>query len=286
MSATAIAPRTAPATQPRAWTTRALAALAGLLAAALALATGDFVAGLFRNVQSPRDAVGAEFIDHTPIWLKNFAVEQFGTNDKVALRLGMLIVIGLLGLVLGALSYRRRWIGVVGIAAFGVVGAFIVAVQRPTGRPLDALPPMVGRIAGIVALLVLLDRLTATPSPSDGSARPANIGSWTDRLRENLGTRERKAAIDRRGFFMVSGTRRGRRRRRRRCRQLAEAALQRLREPRQRRVAGAGVGRGRGAQRRAVAGRGRLEVRDSQLGLLPDRHRARACRKYPPNHGA
>ena len=193
----------APRTEARRWTTRLCAALAGLLAAALALGVGDLFAGLFRDAQSPRDAVGAEFIDHTPIWLKNFAVEQFGTNDKVALRLGMLIVIGLLGLVLGALSYRRRWIGVVGIAAFGVVGAFI-AVRRPIGHAIDAFPPMVGALAGIIALLVLLDRLTAHPEPVRGSA-PADIGSWTDRLRENLGTRERKAAIDRRGFFMVSG---------------------------------------------------------------------------------
>ena len=169
MSTTAIAPRTAPTTQPRAWTTRALAALAGLLAAALALAIGDFVAGLFRNVQSPRDAVGAEFIDRTPPWLKEFAIEQFGTNDKVAFRVGMLVVIGLLGLVLGALSYRRRWIGVAGIGAFGVVGG-IVAVQRPTGHAHSTCSRRSsGSIAGIIALLVLLDRLHA---PADRARRP------------------------------------------------------------------------------------------------------------------
>ena len=203
MSTTAIAPRTAPATQPRAWTTRALAALAGLVAAALALATGDFVAGLFRNVQSPRDAVGAEFIDRTPPWLKEFAIEQFGTNDKVALRVGMLVVIGLLGLVLGALSYRRLWVGVAGIAAFGVFGG-IVAVQRPTGRPLDLLPPVVGSIAGIVALVVLIDRLHAPRTVLDVRSDPET--GVVDRLRQRLGTTERKAAVDRRGFFMVSGT--------------------------------------------------------------------------------
>ena len=111
VTATTLAPRRSAV---RPWTTRLWAALAGLLAAALALGVGDLFAGLFRDAQSPRDAVGAEFIDHTPIWLKNYAVEQFGTNDKVALRVGMLIVIGLLGLVLGAvgvaaaLGRRRR----------------------------------------------------------------------------------------------------------------------------------------------------------------------------------
>jgi DMSO/TMAO reductase YedYZ molybdopterin-dependent catalytic subunit len=185
----------------RQWTARLCAALSGLLAAAFALGVGDLVAGLFRNVQSPRDAVGSEFIDRTPVWLKNFAVEQFGTNDKLALRVGMLIVIGVLGLVLGALSWRRPWIGVAGIAAFGVVGAS-VAVGRPIGRALDALPPLVGAIAGIVVLLVMLDRLGARPAPprADAARGPA-----VERLRVRLGTTERKAAMDRRGFFLVSG---------------------------------------------------------------------------------
>ncbi len=187
----------------RPWTTRALAAIAGLVAAALALGVGDFVAGLFRNVQSPRDAVGAEFIDRTPIWLKNFAVDQFGTNDKAALRVGMLIVIGLLGLVIGALAYRRPWIGVLGIGAFGMVGA-VVAVQRPTGHALDILPPLVGALAGIMALLALLNRLHAPKTVLE--VRNEKGAGFAERLHQRLGTTERKAAVDRRGFFVLSGS--------------------------------------------------------------------------------
>ena len=190
-------------TDARPWTTRALAAIAGLVAAAFALGVGDFVAGIFRNVQSPRDAVGAEFIDRTPIWLKNFAVEQFGTNDKTALRVGMLIVIGLLGLVIGALAYRRPWIGVVGIGAFGVVGA-VVAVQRPTGHALDILPPLVGAVAGIMALLALLNRLHAPKTVLE--VRNEKNAGFAERLHQRLGTTERKAAVDRRGFFILSGS--------------------------------------------------------------------------------
>ena len=189
------------------WTGRALAALAGLAAAAFALGIGDLVAGLFRDVQAPRDAVGEEFIDRTPAGLKDFAIEQFGTNDKVALRIGMLIAIGLLGLLLGALSWRRPWIGVVGIAAFGVVGA-VVAVQRPTGRALDALPPIVGSIAGIAALLMLLARLRVRSTMSGVADAPVDTRreSWVDRVRQRLGTTERKATIDRRGFFVAGGS--------------------------------------------------------------------------------
>ena len=255
----------------RAWTTRLCAALAGLLAAALALGVGDLFAGLFRDAQLPRDAVGAEFIDRTPIWLKNFAVEQFGTNDKVALRVGMLVVIGLLALVLGAVAWRRRWIGIVGFGAFGFIGG-VIAVRRPTGHAIDAFAPMVGAVAGIIALLVLLDRLEVHPAAAGGTTSAAT-DSWSDRLRQNLGTTERKAAIDRRGFFLVSWRRRGRCRRGGRRGEVVQAAVRRLGEPRQRRAPRARVCRRHGAVGCAVAGRRRVEVRHTERRLLPDRHR-------------
>ena len=50
------------------------------------------------DVSSPIDAVGSEFIDHTPKWLKDWAIEQFGTNDKLALRAGIWITLGLAAL--------------------------------------------------------------------------------------------------------------------------------------------------------------------------------------------
>jgi DMSO/TMAO reductase YedYZ molybdopterin-dependent catalytic subunit len=189
--------------RPRPATLHALAALAGLLAAGFAIAIGDLVAGFFRGVQSPRDAVGSEFIDHTPTWLKDFAIDQFGTNDKAALRAGMLIVIGLLGLLFGALAYRRPWIGVAGIGAFGVVGA-VIAVGRPDGRALDALPPVMGAVAGSMALLVMLSPLRALPVAPPGDAPAAD--SWVDRLRVRAASTERKAAMNRRGFLLASST--------------------------------------------------------------------------------
>ena len=147
--------------------------------------------------------MGAEFIDRTPIWLKNYAVDQFGTNDKAALRVGMLIVIGLLGLAIGAVAYRRPWIGVLGFGAFGVVGA-IVAVNRPVGHTLDILPPILGALAGIMALLALLNRLHTPKTVLE--VRNEKGAGFADRLHQRLGVTERKAAVDRRGFFVLSGS--------------------------------------------------------------------------------
>ena len=45
-------------------------------------------------------AVGGAFIDRTPPWLKNFAVQKFGENDKTMLLLGMYVTIALLAMVM------------------------------------------------------------------------------------------------------------------------------------------------------------------------------------------
>ncbi|MEY3070760.1 MAG: hypothetical protein RL473_867, partial [Actinomycetota bacterium] len=82
---------------------RKLSAFVGLVAGALAVTTGMVVAAL-GNVASPIDAVGSSFIDRTPRWLKELAIEWFGTNDKTALRVGIVVVLILVSLISGSLS--------------------------------------------------------------------------------------------------------------------------------------------------------------------------------------
>ena len=189
----------------------------------------------------------------------------------------MLIVIGLLGLVLGALSYRRPWIGVAGIAAFGVVGA-IVAVQRPTGRALDALPPVVGahrrhrwRCSRCSSPL----RSASGPLPT---ASRHHAASWIDRLRQHArydrtqGRHGPARVLHREQHCRVG---RGGCRRRR---QLVEEPLQRVREPSERRAA---PRRRRGAAPVAtgveVGVEGVANVHHAERRLLSHRHRARGA---------
>jgi DMSO/TMAO reductase YedYZ molybdopterin-dependent catalytic subunit len=184
-----------------------LAAAAGLLAAAVALGVAELVAGVVGPASSPVVAVGDAAITVTPESVKHFAITTFGENDKVALIAGMLAVIGLYALAVGVLGLRSRRLGVLGIAVFGVIGA-LAAVTRPAGGPLDALPSLVGAAAGVLALTVLLARLTlpertAVEAPADG---PHADERMVDRLREALASGDRKGtAIDRRGFFLTSG---------------------------------------------------------------------------------
>ena len=55
----------------------------GLLATAAGLGVAELFVGLIRGSSSPVVPVGQEFIDVTPKWLKDWAIEQFGTSDNV-----------------------------------------------------------------------------------------------------------------------------------------------------------------------------------------------------------
>jgi DMSO/TMAO reductase YedYZ molybdopterin-dependent catalytic subunit len=187
---------------------RVLAALAGLLAAAVALGIAELVAALVGPASSPVIAVGDAAITLTPEAVKHFAITTFGENDKVALVVGTLIVIALYALAIGVLALRSRLAGSVGIAVFGLVGV-VAAVTRPAGGILDGLPSLVGAAAGIAALPAMIAPLLApsagAPAPATTNAPPAD-NSGLGRVRDALGAGDRKGAgLDRRRFFLTSG---------------------------------------------------------------------------------
>ncbi|WP_104526936.1 molybdopterin-dependent oxidoreductase [Blastococcus saxobsidens] len=195
---------------------RLLAALAGLLAAAVALGIAELVAALVGPASSPVVAVGDAAITLTPEPVKSFAIRTFGENDKIVLILGTLVVIALYALVIGLVGLRNRRLGVVGIALFGLVGV-VAALTRPAGGVLDGLPSLVGAVAGAFALLALLAPLQlpapagATSGPAtarDADAAPVAVDrdGLAGRLRDALGAGDRKGAgMDRRRFFLSSG---------------------------------------------------------------------------------
>jgi hypothetical protein len=130
-------------------------AVAGFLAAAVAIGVANLVAAFVRPQASPIIAVGEAFIDRTPPALKNFAVQKFGENDKNMLLLGMYVTIALIAVVIGILAWRRVAIGVAGIGLFGLFGAF-VAITRPESHVTDVIPSVAGGIAGIATIVWLV----------------------------------------------------------------------------------------------------------------------------------
>jgi sulfite oxidase len=121
------------------------------------------------EVVSPIDAVGSEFIDRVPAWLKELAIQWFGTSDKLALRIGIVATLAIAALVVGYLAVRQVAAGVIGIAAFGMVG-MLAALHRPGSPSGAALPPMIGAVIGIALLVRLIrpntGRAIETPGPS------------------------------------------------------------------------------------------------------------------------
>ena len=147
---------------------RRFGALAGLVAGALAVTVGMFVAGVL-DVVSPIDAVGGEFIDRVPSWLREQAIQWFGTNDKRALRIGIVTTLAIAALIVGVLAVRWLIAGIVGIAVFGLIG-MLAALHRPGSSASAAVPPLIGTLIGIPLLIVLIrptrPRTIDTPGPS------------------------------------------------------------------------------------------------------------------------
>ncbi|KOG55548.1 molybdopterin-binding oxidoreductase, partial [Streptomyces virginiae] len=156
----------------------ALGAVSGLLAGYTALAVAELVASLVRPQAGPVTVVGGAAIDRTPAAVKDFAIRTFGENDKVVLQLGILAVLGLLGVILGIVSLRYRRAGAAGVLIFGVIGA-AAALSRPdTQGVADALPSVIGALAGAAILYLLAGKLISAGSPADAEGTG---GGWSRR---------------------------------------------------------------------------------------------------------
>jgi DMSO/TMAO reductase YedYZ molybdopterin-dependent catalytic subunit len=156
--------------RPRTWRHAAY----GVLATLVGLAAAHLVAALTVPAASPVLAVGSTVIDLTPTPLKEWAIRQFGSADKLVLIGSVTVVVLLLSAVAGIITARRETPGllvVVGLAAI----AGVLAVLRPGAGPLDLLPALVAAAVGATSLWWLhrVDgRAPAEPSPGvDGPTR-------------------------------------------------------------------------------------------------------------------
>lgn len=173
----------------------ALAALSGLIAGLAALCVAELVSAAVRPEAGPVTAVGGAVIDRTPAPVKDFAVRNFGNDDKLVLQLGILALLALFAMAVGVASLRYRKVGSAAVLVFGAIGA-VAAVGRPDGRGTDALPSIVGGLVACGVLYLLAGRLTSRPSPhgdrgTDGTTlEPAPEGS--------------AGGFDRRGFVIAA----------------------------------------------------------------------------------
>jgi DMSO/TMAO reductase YedYZ molybdopterin-dependent catalytic subunit len=152
---------------------RVTGATIGVLTAAVALGTAELLAALFGPGSSPIVAVGGAAVDASPEWLKSFAIRTFGEHDKLALLIGIGVVLVAVVSVLGAASGRRPRLGIVGIVVLGAIGA-TAAVSRPSNDLADAIPSIAGAVVGVLAYRRLREAAGLTmgtsPDPDPGAA--------------------------------------------------------------------------------------------------------------------
>ncbi|WP_236796128.1 molybdopterin-dependent oxidoreductase [Amycolatopsis sp. GM8] len=142
-----------------------LGALIGVLAAATALGTGELVAAFTGPATAPALAVGTALIDLAPVSAKEFAIREFGTNDKPVLIGAVLIVLAAVAMVAGALALRRPWLGAAVVTMLGVAGMAAAAIS-PVATGLSVLPSLAAAVAGAATLMAL-----ARPRPASTGRR-------------------------------------------------------------------------------------------------------------------
>ena len=159
------------------------AAASGLVAAAAGLGAGEAAAAAVRPEASPIVVVANRFILATPEWLKQLAIRNFGTDDKLALKLGIYLAIAGLAAVIGWRAAHRLAEGLIGLGLFAAIGVFC-ALTTHAHKVSDVIPVIVAALVAALVLTVLVDALTGA---NHFRREPAEAGEGTDRRRFLVG---------------------------------------------------------------------------------------------------
>ena len=149
----------------------AAAALAGILAAAVALGVAELAAALIGPNSAPVIAVGETAINLTPIGVKEFAIAHFGSHDKEALIAGILVLLAGFAALIGVLAVRRIGYGLAGLVVFAGLGA-TAALHLPGAGLADVVPTL----AGVAVAAAALAELTRAIRPQEAAAGQVETG--------------------------------------------------------------------------------------------------------------
>ena len=144
------------------------AAVGGLVSAAAGLGVAEVVAGFSSSLRSPVLDVGDRVVDRVPVWAKDLAIDWFGTNDKIALLVGIAMILAIYAAVVGVLALRKdRRFGLAGIGLFGLLGALASLGARTGASASSILPSLIGAVVAAAALSWL-----GRSHPSEGDISP------------------------------------------------------------------------------------------------------------------
>ncbi|MRG59429.1 molybdopterin-dependent oxidoreductase [Agromyces sp. CFH 90414] len=183
-----------------------LPALAGLAAAAVAAGVGELVAAIAAPESGPFVVVGAAVIDLAPPWAKDAAIALFGTADKLALIVGIVLVLAAVAGGAGVLESRRSRLGAGVFLMLGVLGAIAAATRAGSGT-LAILPSAAAGIAGAVAVMHLVRRVPGGEAPAapEASRTLGAAGASGASAAPEASVSPAASAPDRRSFLAWAG---------------------------------------------------------------------------------
>lgn len=147
---------------------------AGIAAAAVAVGVAQLLAAFFSPAADARTAVGTAVINLTPGPVKEWAIQTFGTADKLFLTVMVIVVIAVLAAVSAIWERSPVPTGTLAILAGAGVGS-VAVMGRPGAQLTDIVPTLVGAAAGIVVL-----RWLTSGRISDGRATASTEAAGVD----------------------------------------------------------------------------------------------------------
>ena len=160
----------------------AIAGYAGIVVALVALAVAEALTALRRSWRSPVLDVGDRMIDILAEYpaLKERAIDWFGTNDKLALLIGIGVMLTIYAFVMGIVAFRKSlFVGSVMVGLFAVIGTW-AALGRANSTLGAIVPTLVGAAVGVASLRFISRRLAA-PTTTEDPAQPVDASGPASR---------------------------------------------------------------------------------------------------------
>jgi len=155
-------------------------AVAGVIAAAIALIFGEIVSAINEDIPGLVLGMGEWILDITPGEAAQASIENLGSTGKSSLLPGITITALLIGAVLGDLSKQISMrIGIAGLAVFGLLGGFTTARNPQSPAVASWIWAIVAALLAIATLVLLLTRLY----------RPTRLASFREDPLEKSATR-------------------------------------------------------------------------------------------------
>ena len=142
----------------------ARAGLAGLLSGLLAVGVSELYAGIFGGLPSLLVSISGRIVDLSPRAMEEFAISVFGTSDKLALVIFLVVLTAIFSATLGVVALWSRPAAVAGFAAFGILAGLANAfdTQSTPAHAAAAAAVSVGLAVAALLWLIRLTRASAT----------------------------------------------------------------------------------------------------------------------------